>query len=582
MAYLGLIPDLSTSGSINTLSGTLQQAFTGHNSAAAVITGTWQGTMVFDVSCDGGVTWSQVWFTQISNDPVFSGTPIPIYSITSTGSANINGTFRIFNTTGVTHVRARMSAYTSGTANVVLTVVAAVPNFMFTHGSILQSVVADANNSSETNLAVGNSYTFTGTATSTLGVAGLQVSLKTDQNCRVFVDQSPNGTDWDISDAYNYSAADNNFGVTVQAINSYYRVRVISPALTTTYFRLQAALCPIVEALPRSLDVNGRLKLGVMKDDYGFEMENTPTGEIRTATISRLVGAAFEGTTLDTNFWTSTVANAATVTQSSASVLLTSGVDAAGSAKLNSVRRARYTSAAANRFRGVIQLDGGQTNNTRKWGVGFGVTMPTITDGAYFKLSGTTLSVETLKAGVATTVSSGSFNGNLGLTYSVGTTVLTYEIYWTNSAVWFSIGGSLLHKVSASSATWADTMHHYIYMDNINSGNTTSVILYCRVASIVRLGNLLTQPMSRHFTTAQGGTILKYGPGNVHRLICCGNNNNAKIQLYDGTDATGTLLLSFTFSSSTINSYDLGGLPFFTGLFLNRAAQNSAVTVVYE
>ena len=39
---------------------------------------------------------------------------------------------------------------------------------------IKQDVVADDNNSSTTNLASGNAYTFTGIATSTLGVVGLQ------------------------------------------------------------------------------------------------------------------------------------------------------------------------------------------------------------------------------------------------------------------------------------------------------------------------------------------------------------------------------------------------------------------------
>jgi hypothetical protein len=58
---------------------------------------------------------------------------------------------------------------------------------------IKQDVVADPNNSSVVNLAAA--ATFTGTSTSTLGVVGLQVSLKTDQNCTVYVDQSPDGID---------------------------------------------------------------------------------------------------------------------------------------------------------------------------------------------------------------------------------------------------------------------------------------------------------------------------------------------------------------------------------------------------
>jgi hypothetical protein len=154
---------------------------------------------------------------------------------------------------------------------------------------IKQDVVADANNSSTTNLSAGNSYTFTGTSTSTLGIAGIQVSLKTDVNCIVYIDQSPDGTNWDITDQYSYYSAINNFGITIQAVNSYVRVRVISNSLTSTYFRLQTALCPIVEALPRSLDGSGNLKTSIraIEDAHGFEVENTPIGEMGAVTNIR-------------------------------------------------------------------------------------------------------------------------------------------------------------------------------------------------------------------------------------------------------------------------------------------------------
>jgi hypothetical protein len=55
--------------------------------------------------------------------------------------------------------------------------------------AIKQDVIADAGNSSSSNLLSG-AY-FSGAAATTLGVAGLQVSLKTDQNCTVWVDQAP-------------------------------------------------------------------------------------------------------------------------------------------------------------------------------------------------------------------------------------------------------------------------------------------------------------------------------------------------------------------------------------------------------
>lgn len=82
-----------------------------------------------------------------------------------------------------------------------------------THINIRQDVIVNPGNSSSTNLAVGAS--FIGVAADTLGVNAIQVSLKTDQNCIVWVDQSPDGTNWDLSDSYNYYASIGNFGITV-------------------------------------------------------------------------------------------------------------------------------------------------------------------------------------------------------------------------------------------------------------------------------------------------------------------------------------------------------------------------------
>jgi len=71
--------------------------------------------------------------------------------------------------------------------------------------SIRQNVIADSGNSLSTNLAAG--ATFTGVAKSTLGIAGLQWSLYATQNCTVYVEQSPDGTNWDISYHYDYIAS---------------------------------------------------------------------------------------------------------------------------------------------------------------------------------------------------------------------------------------------------------------------------------------------------------------------------------------------------------------------------------------
>ncbi|HRZ18940.1 MAG TPA: hypothetical protein P5136_02695 [Methanofastidiosum sp.] len=148
----------------------------------------------------------------------------------------------------------------------------------FSH--IKQDVVASTLNSSTGNIAAG--ATFTGLPDSTLGIAGIQVSLYADQNCRVYVEQSPDttptGPHWDISDYFN-TEANVGFGITVQAVSSYVRVRVenLNTSTGTTVFRLQTALCPIVEAVPRTLDPWGNFKVAMTANTATEFPENGKT-----------------------------------------------------------------------------------------------------------------------------------------------------------------------------------------------------------------------------------------------------------------------------------------------------------------
>lgn len=449
----------------------------------------------------------------------------------------------------------------------------------FSH--IKQEVVADTSNSSTTNLAVGNSYTFTGVATSTLGVAGIQVSLYADKNCIVRVEQSPDSTPhWDLIDTYYYTAS-GNFGITVQAISSYVRVVVTTNSETTTVFRLQTALCPIVDVVPRSLDSRGNFKIASPVDSYGFGAENTPMGEMRVIQPARLVGTSFEGTTIDAKFWTTAASGtSAAIAQANAQLLLTSGTANAATVTAFSVRRSRYVSGTGMRYRAVIRLgDTGTADNKRRWGVGYGSTaMPAVTDGAYFQVSGTTLSVVTCKGGVETVVS--TFNGYLGQ-YALTTNVTTYEIYWTNSKVWFVIGDEILHIVSASTATWANTMGFHVFMDSLNSGVLgASVTMAVRVASIFRLGLMETQPNYYRVSGAAATHTLKLGAGILHKIIF-NNTSGTSITIIDNVTGVTPVVGVITTATAALGSWDYS-LPFNTGLILVTVGDNLDATIIYE
>lgn len=79
-------------------------AFAGDGAYRAQITGTWVGTIEFDISIDGGITWTPQAVT-------VSGTGTALSSLTGNGLVHA-----LLN--GATNVRARATAWTSGTATI--------------------------------------------------------------------------------------------------------------------------------------------------------------------------------------------------------------------------------------------------------------------------------------------------------------------------------------------------------------------------------------------------------------------------------------------------------------------------------
>lgn len=135
--------------------------------------------------------------------------------------------------------------------------------------AVSQSVFISALNSTTNAIAGGG--TWTGSTESTAlagtsgnGVAGIQINIECDKDATVYVEQSQDGVTWGISDRFKYFASDGGASWTVQATASYFRCKIVNRSSSaTTLLKFQTALCPIVEALPRSLDRNGELKIGL-------------------------------------------------------------------------------------------------------------------------------------------------------------------------------------------------------------------------------------------------------------------------------------------------------------------------------
>lgn len=449
-----------------------------------------------------------------------------------------------------------------------------------------QKVIASIVNSTSTNLDPDE--IFVGRTESTLGVAGIQISLKTDVDCLIYVEQSPNGVNWDISDEIPYYASINNFGQTLQAISSFLRIRIKNiSTVASTYLRFQTALCPSVEVLPRRLDDEGHLVVHNFgtEDKYGFAQENTPMGDLRVVEPVRLVGTVFEDTVIDTNYWTySNSGSGSSVTQANTQIVLTPGLSSGNIASVHSVRRARYVSGSSMRYRAVVQLnDVATTNNKRRWGVGYGASLPTITNGAYFQINNDVFSVVLNKNGSETVVSSGSFNGRFGDVHKLSTNVQTYEIYWTNSKVWFIVDDEIIHTFSADTETWSSTMNFHVFLDTTNTGvvGASSPIL-CRTASIYRLGRLENAPVWRNInTTTTNGLVLKRGAGRLHSINLNTIPNGTSISVYDSLTTTNPIAIIVPPNGAMpfLMNYDL---DFYTGLTISTTPASVNITVVYE
>lgn len=189
---------------------------------------------------------------------------------------------------------------------------------------------------------------------------------------------------------FDYFYSKGGAGWTVQAINSYVRVRVILTGTTdTTYFRLQTALCPMVEALPRCLSHSGRLKTENQIEDPSVDryVNITTSNELRIAEATRLVGTSFDGYNKDPSFWAETVTGSGTITQKG-NISLQTGSTADSTTMYRSVRRARKLAGISMQFKAEARFaTAGTTDNIRRIGA------YDDDDGFFFKLNGTTFSV---------------------------------------------------------------------------------------------------------------------------------------------------------------------------------------------
>jgi hypothetical protein len=448
--------------------------------------------------------------------------------------------------------------------------------------SINQAVTVSSGNTDTSNLAVNQ--IFTGLGESTLGVNSIQVNLKADQNCKIYVEQGPDTSTWNISDQFNYYNGLGGIGFTTQATNAYARVRVKNTGTApTTSKTLATVFCPIVEALPRALSTEGNLKVGVYEIEGGFntQVTVTPMNALKITESLRLVGVAISGNTVEPNFWTNSITGSGSVSQSGGEMTLSDGTTASSTVRVQSVRRARYIPAVSNYYRGQVRCPTQAGACNRRWGA------YDTTDGYLYQYDGTNISLMSRKNSVDSTVVNGAFNGNYGLSYTLDNSNHTYQTFWTNSNAYFLIDSEVLHTMSATATTLVATPHLTVGMEcNNGTGNVTNNSLVLRSATINRLGQAETAPQYSYASTMSANAVnLKNGPGRLHKVVLnqLSGNNGDRLTLYDASGTTNAFSVFATNQVSSIGAIDYH-LDFYNGLsyVFNGTGGTPNATFIYE
>ena len=267
-----------TLGTLTAINQTLESGKEYADAYTVVITGTWTGTIVPEISADDGATWVQVPFSTIPNAGALGGVPQIISSVTA------NGVYRVALGGAIDYARVRASTAMTGTANISILATPTPSNFRYTLSQVLQSVYNSAGNGTSANLA--SAAVFTGTADTTLGVDAIKVYAFADKNLKIDVQFSLDGTNWDMHNIY-YVSASVGDARTFTADGPFVRTVVTNnDATSTTAIRVGTGLVPISATLPGQLTADGNLRVALEgnsdKPTYsaaasGFTVGTAPT-----------------------------------------------------------------------------------------------------------------------------------------------------------------------------------------------------------------------------------------------------------------------------------------------------------------
>lgn len=193
------------------------------------------------------------------------------------------------------------------------------------------------------------------------------------------------------------------------------------------------------------------------------------------------------------SFWSQFQLNSApAISVSGGEGLVQTGTGANGTSFMYSTA-VRYRPGMVSWFNSAVRFRDPTLNVTNVQRVGvFSVDASGVPqDGYYYELSGTTFSVNTVKAGVVTSVPQASWSKNaLAPAFTLGTSFVQCEIRFTANTAWFYVNNILRHSITGGAVPSTTTLNFRMCVESINSGGlTTNYTLGVRNIGLGRFGD---------------------------------------------------------------------------------------------
>lgn len=231
------------------------------------VTGIWTGTIATETSVDGGTTW------------VSQGVHQGAYTTSSFTAGFVGGA----NVAGATNFRVRATAAITGTAVIKVTESVNTQSVYIANAAPSGNVVSILNSSTAT-LTSGSTYT--GTAEDVSNFSEMRISVKSNVASGtdgLSIQQSPDGTNWDITDVYTIAASTGStFTVPRQA--RWFRVVYTNGGTNQASFRLQSILNRTATAPSSQRPADGQTNETDLEQQQSFLMgyNGTTWDRIRT------------------------------------------------------------------------------------------------------------------------------------------------------------------------------------------------------------------------------------------------------------------------------------------------------------